>query len=131
MVAFSKIANSDQFVQRLNGLEQGIASNKLVDTTLELYTKYTACPWLSYLMKPLYSLVGWEYSATFRVKNVATSLLRLCHANQEYMTADIKQKVVGIIDTLDAKLNAKTKEKYSKDINEAKVVLEYLGKPQP
>lgn len=138
MVGFTKAVSGDVCLQRLTDIEQGLAQNKRIDTSLEQSNRNIIFDlWSKYIVRPLYSLIGWEYSATFRAKNVASSILNFCQANQEYLKdkPEITQKAVAIINTLDGK----TKQKYHADLETSKTELAKLttavpaapNKPEP
>jgi len=106
-VDFTVAASRDQFVSRLDAMNQGLNKGEYLDETLTPYTSTTACFWMRKVLTPFYGIAKSDAFAPFRAINVASSLFRYCQANKQFLTEElVTTKVVTILDHLNRK-NAK------------------------
>src|SRR5262245_8328288 len=103
--SLNKAGSSDIFAAKLDTIKSGIENGKYVDERLSVYTKFTACFCIRWLLQPLFALSKADAFAPFRVKTVANSIFEYCKANKDYLTdVNLQQKAIKVITVLAQKV---------------------------
>lgn len=105
---FAQSPNNDGFAARLIAVEQALQNRAtLVTSSLEVSSKKSLnflCRWA---LRPLFALFGVDTLGSYRVSAVAKSLLEYCQVNVSFMDDANKNRVVTLMEALNAKTHAK------------------------
>lgn len=109
---FSPELNLEAFRARLNHIQEALGRNQLVDTSLMAASKQSVLFIGRWLLQPLCALFGCDLLSHVRINNVASSLLSYCEANSNFLSADLKEYSIKILERLNTKSNKYTCEVY-------------------
>jgi hypothetical protein len=125
-----RVKSVTEFQNKLNELSQDVTrKNKVIDSNLNIVTKYGFYWILLSLMRPFYAAFCKDAYSHFRANAVAQGVFKFCQINREFLTPDhiktIEKDILG-------KLDDKTKKKYAQSIQkrQQKIKNLYLNPPK-